>query len=73
MGILHIKLEGLAFARLVATNYLPNDPLINTLSQFGYFRRIDAMASFLVADANGETATADDAKQGGEKIWSAII
>ena len=68
VAYLLIRSDRYGFPRLVATHYLPNDPLINSLSQFGYYRRIDAMAGFLVADANGASIEADAAKtyfQGG--------
>ncbi|MHA1674044.1 MAG: alpha/beta hydrolase family protein [Promethearchaeota archaeon] len=68
VAYLLIRSDRYGFPRLVATHYLPNDPLINSLSQFGYYKRIDAMAGFLVADSNGDVADADVAKtyfQGG--------
>jgi hypothetical protein len=61
VAYLLIRSDRHGFPRLVATHYLPNDPLINSLAQFGYYRRIDAMAGFLVADANGFSIVADDA------------
>ncbi|QEE16895.1 alpha/beta hydrolase family protein [Promethearchaeum syntrophicum] len=79
VAFLLIRSDRYGFPRLVATHYLPNDPLIDTLSVFGYHRRIDAMASFLVADANSGTVVANDAKTyfqgGGENmigmgLWS---
>ena len=79
VAYLLIRSDRYGFPRLVATHYLPNDPLINILSVFGYHRRIDAMAGFMVADANGEATVAADAKTyfqgGGENmigmgLWS---
>jgi len=70
VAYLLIRSDRHGFPRLVATHYLPNDPLIDTLSIYGYHRRIDAMAGFLVADANGMGVVADDAKtyfQGGRE------
>lgn len=68
VAYLLIRSDRHGFPRLVATHYLPNDPLINSLSQFGYYRRIDAMAGFLVAIANGFPSVAVNARtyfQGG--------
>ena len=79
VAYLLIRSDRYGFPRLVATHYLPNDPLINTLSVFGYHRRIDAMAGFMVADSNGEAVIANEAKTyfqgGGENmigmsLWS---
>jgi len=79
VAYLLIQSDRHGFPRLVATHYLPNDPLRDTLSMFGYHRRTEAMAGFMVADANGEVAMADEAKTyfqgGGENmigmgLWS---
>jgi len=61
VSYLYIQSDRSGFPRLVATHYLPNDALANTLTYFGYYRRIDAMAGFLVADGQNQTTSAAEA------------
>lgn len=61
VSYLYIQSDRYGFPRLVATHYLPTDALINTLTTFGYFRRIDAMAGYLVAKSMNFTTNSLEA------------
>ncbi|WP_457919125.1 alpha/beta hydrolase family protein [Candidatus Lokiarchaeum ossiferum] len=61
VSYLYIQSDRYGFPRQIATHYLPTDALINTLAHFGYFRRLDAMAGFLTADAYNQTSVAIEA------------
>ncbi len=50
-----IQSDRYGFPRLVATHYLPADALIDPLSIYGYYKRIDAMAAFIAGDDTAST------------------
>lgn len=61
--LLEIQSDLYGFPRLVASHYLQTDPARDTLSDWSFYRRIDAQADFLVAHGRNDTFTADWAYQ----------
>ena len=57
----HSDLYG--FPRLIASHYLQTNPAYDRLSDWGFYRRIDAQADFLVAHGRNDSFTADWAYQ----------
>lgn len=57
----HSDLYG--FPRLVASHYVQTNPAYDRLADWGFYRRIDAQADFLVAHGRNDTFTADWAFQ----------
>ena len=56
--LLEYRSDKYGFPRLVASHYLQTDPAHDRLSDWGFYRRIDAQADFLVAHARNDTFTA---------------
>ena len=61
--LLEIQSDHYGFPRLVASHYLQTDPAHDTLSDWSFYRRIDAQADYLVAHGRQDTFTADWAFQ----------
>jgi hypothetical protein len=61
--LIEIQSDKYGFPRLVASHYLQTDPAHDTLSDWSFYRRIDAQADFLVAKARNDTFTANWAFQ----------
>ena len=61
--LLEIQSDHYGFPRLVASHYLQTDPAHDTLSDWSFYRRIDAQADYLVAHGREDTFTADWAFQ----------
>ncbi|MCY3410125.1 MAG: hypothetical protein INQ03_00680 [Candidatus Heimdallarchaeota archaeon] len=53
ISYLLIRSDRYGYPRLVASHYLPTDPLYDSLAIYGYFKRIDAMADYLTIRMNG--------------------
>jgi len=47
----------------VASHYMQTDPAHDRLSDWGFYRRIDAQADYIVAQGRNDTFTADFAYQ----------
>lgn len=56
--LIEIQSDLYGFPRLVASHYLQTDPARDTLSDWSFYRRIDAQADFLVAHGRNDTFTA---------------
>ena len=61
--LIEVQSDKYGFPRLVASHYLQTDPAHDTLSDWSFYRRIDAQADYLVAQARNDTFTADWAFQ----------
>ena len=61
--LLEIQSDLYGFPRLVASHYLQTDPAHDTLSDWSFYRRVDAQADYLVAHGREDTFTADWAYQ----------
>ena len=61
--LLEVQTDKYGFPRLVASHYLQTDPARDVLSDWSFYRRIDAQADYLVAHARNDTFTADWAYQ----------
>ena len=61
--LLEIQSDLYGFPRLVASHYLQTDPAHDTLSDWSFYRRIDAQADFIVAHGRNDTFTAGWAYQ----------
>ena len=61
--LLEIQSDLYGFPRLVASHYLQTDPAHDTLSDWSFYRRVDAQADYLVAMGREDTFTADWAYQ----------
>ena len=61
--LLEIQSDRYGFPRLVASHYLQTDPAHDTLSDWSFYRRVDAQADYLVAHGREDTFTADWAFQ----------
>ena len=57
--LLEIQSDLYGFPRLVASHYLQTDPAHDTLSDWSFYRRVDAQADYLVAHGREDTFTAD--------------
>jgi len=55
--VLLIRSDKYGFPRLVASHYLQTDPAHDSLSDFGFYRRLDAQADYLVAQARQDSIT----------------
>ncbi|RJV00347.1 MAG: hypothetical protein DWC10_00295 [Candidatus Poseidoniales archaeon] len=61
--LLEVQTDKYGFPRLVASHYLQTDPARDVLSDWSFYRRIDAQADYLVAHARNDTFTANWAYQ----------
>ena len=61
--LIEIQSDHYGYPRLVASHYLQTDPVRDTLSDWSFYRRIDAQADYLVAHGRNDTFTADWAFQ----------
>ena len=61
--LIEVQSDKYGFPRLIASHYLQADPAHDTLSDWSFYRRIDAQADFIVAHSRGDTFTADWAYQ----------
>ena len=61
--LLEIQSDRYGFPRLVPSHYLQTDPAHDTLSDWSFYRRVDAQADYLVAHGREDTFTADWAFQ----------
>ena len=61
--LIEIQSDHYGYPRLVASHYLQTDPARDTLSDWSFYRRIDAQADYLVAHGRNDTFTADWAFQ----------
>lgn len=61
--LIEIQSDHYGYPRLVASHYLQTDPARDTLSDWSFYRRIDAQADYLVAQGRNDTFTADWAFQ----------
>jgi len=61
--LLEIQSDLYGFPRLVASHYLQTDPAHDTLSDWSFYRRVDAQADYLVAHGRDDTFTSDWAFQ----------
>ena len=61
--LIEVQSDLYGFPRLVASHYLQTDPARDTLSDWSFYRRIDAQADYLVAHGRNDTFTADFAFQ----------
>lgn len=61
--LIEVQSDHYGFPRLVASHYLQTDPARDTLSDWSFYRRIDAQADYLVAHGRNDTFTADFAFQ----------
>lgn len=61
--LLEIQSDRYGFPRLVASHYLQTEPAHDTLSDWSFYRRVDAQADYLVAHGREDTFTADWAFQ----------
>jgi hypothetical protein len=61
--LIEIQSDHYGYPRLVASHYLQTDPARDTLSDWSFYRRIDAQADYLVAHGRNDTFTADWAYQ----------
>lgn len=57
--LLEYRSDRYGFPRLVASHYLQADPAHDRLSDWGFYRRVDAQADFLVAQSRNDTFTSD--------------
>ncbi len=58
-----VRTDKYGFPRLVASHYMQTDPAHDRLSDWGFYRRIDAQADYIVAQGRNDTFTADFAFQ----------
>lgn len=58
-----VRSDKYGFPRLVASHYMQTDPAHDRLSDWGFYRRIDAQADYIVAQGRNDTFTADFAYQ----------
>ena len=56
---IEIPSDKYGFPRLVASHYLQTDPAHDTLSDWSFYRRLDAQADWLVAESRNDTFTID--------------
>ena len=61
--LIEIQSDHYGYPRLVASHYLQTDPVRDTLSDWSFYRRIDAQADYIVAQGRNDTFTADWAYQ----------
>jgi hypothetical protein len=61
--LIEVQTDKYGFPRLVASHYLQTDPVRDALSDWSFYRRIDAQADFLVAHSRNDTFTSDWAYQ----------
>lgn len=61
--LIEVQTDQYGFPRLIASHYLQTDPARDQLSDWSFYRRIDAQADYLVAHARNDTFTADWAFQ----------
>lgn len=61
--LIEIQSDHYGYPRLVASHYLQTDPVRDTLSDWSFYRRIDAQADYIVAHGRNDTFTADWAYQ----------
>lgn len=61
--LIEVQSDKYGFPRLIASHYLQADPAHDTLSDWSFYRRIDAQADFIVAQSRDDTFTADWAYQ----------
>ena len=54
-----VRSDHYGFPRLVASHYMQTDPAHDRLSDWGFYRRIDAQADFVVAHSRNDTFTSD--------------
>lgn len=57
--LIEYRSDKYGFPRLVASHYLQTDPAHDRLSDWGFYRRVDAQADFLVAQSRNDTFTSD--------------
>ena len=57
--LLEYRSDRYGFPRLVASHYLQTDPAHDRLSDWGFYRRVDGQADFLVAHSRNDTFTSD--------------
>lgn len=58
-----VRSDKYGFPRLVASHYMQTDPAHDALSDWGFYRRVDAQADYIVAQGRNDTFTADFAFQ----------
>jgi len=58
-----VRSDKYGFPRLVASHYMQTDPAHDRLADWGFYRRIDAQADYIVAQGRNDTFTADFAYQ----------
>ena len=61
--LIMVRSDKYGFPRLVASHYMQTDPAHDSLSDWGFYRRIDAQADYLVAQSRNDTFTSDFAFQ----------
>ncbi|MAJ01328.1 MAG: hypothetical protein CMA10_02860 [Euryarchaeota archaeon] len=61
--LIEVHSDHYGFPRLIASHYLQANPAHDRLSDWGFYRRIDAQADFLVAHGRNDSFTADWAYQ----------
>lgn len=61
--LIEVQSDKYGFPRLIASHYLQADPAHDTLSDWSFYRRIDAQADYIVAQSRNDTFTADWAYQ----------
>lgn len=61
--LIEVQSDKYGFPRLIASHYLQADPAHDSLSDWSFYRRIDAQADFIVAQSRHDTFTADWAYQ----------
>ena len=54
-----VQSDRYGFPRLVASHYLQSEPAHDSLADWGFYRRIDAQADYLVAHSRNDSITAD--------------
>lgn len=54
-----IRSDKYGFPRMVASHYMQTDPAHDRLSDWGFYRRIDAQADYIVAQSRNDTFTSD--------------
>ena len=54
-----VRTDKYGFPRLVASHYMQTDPAHDSLSDWGFYRRIDAQADYIVAHSRNDTFTSD--------------
>ena len=57
-----IRSDHHGFPRMVASHYLPNAQAVDPLANWGYYKRIDAMADYLVMKVDGNGTGAGQAR-----------